>query len=282
MSPATASPSAPYVSMRIETQEPGIAEVILQGPGKGNSLGPDFFRELPAAFRALDADPAVRVVVLRGQGGHVTYGGDLGAMAGTLGSLVAGAPGASDRLRLLALIHELQDAITSVARCRKPVVAAVAGYCIGGGLDLIAACDVRLASRDAKLSLREVKVGMVADLGSLQRLPPLIGEGNTRELAFTGGDIDAARALRIGLVNEVFESEAELLDGARALARTIAAQSPLVVQGIKAVMNDRSERAAADGLRTVALWNSAFLPSEDVQEALAAFAERRPPAFRGR
>lgn len=260
----------------------GVAEVTLKGPGKGNAMGPDFWRECPEVFRALDADESVRVIVLRGSGKAFSYGLDLMAMAGELGGLIAGAPGAAERERLLEVIAAMQAGPDAAARCKKPVVAAVHGWCIGGGLDLAAACDVRLCSSTARFSLREVKVGMVADIGSLQRLPWIIGEGATRELAFTGKDIDAGHALRIGLVNEVFDDDDALFEGARRLAADIAKNPPLVVQGIKRVMNARIQSAIDEGLRQVATWNAAFLPSEDLAEAIAAFAEKREPSFRGR
>lgn len=157
----------------------------------------------------------------------------------------------------------------------------MSGWCIGGGVDLITACDVRLASKDARFSVREVKLAMVADVGTLARLPAIVGQGVARELALTGDDFDAARAQRIGLVNEVYESQAALLDAARAMAARIAKNSPLVTRGIKEVMNAQSELAAAQSLATVALWNSAFLPSKDLLEAMGAFLEKREPTFTG-
>ena len=262
--------------------EAGVAEVVLIGPGKGNAMGPDFWREMPAAFEELDRDPAVRAVLIRGEGGNFSYGLDLMAMAPALGGLISGQQMAADRQRLLDLIGDLQRSFNRVADCRKPVIAVIAGWCIGGGLDLAAACDVRIAAKDARFSLREVKVAMVADLGSLQRLPAIIGQGATRELAFTGKNIDADRALRIGLVSDVLEGEAELLAAARAMAREIADGSAVVVQGIKQVMNACAGLSVAEGLRHVAVWNAAFLQSADLGEAMMAFAERRPPKFQGK
>lgn len=271
-----------FKSLRVE-QADGIAEVVLTGPGKGNALGPDFWREMPEALRALDADESVRVVLLRGEGSHFTYGLDLMGMMESLGPLISGEGNlALERTRLLKLIESMQGATEGLARCRKPVLAAVHGWCIGGGMDLIAACDFRYCSREAKFSLREVKVGIVADLGALQRLPRIIGEGNTRELAYTGGDVDSARALQMGLVNQVFDTPEALLSEARATARRIADNPPLVVQGAKQVMEYCADKSVADGLRYVAVWNSAFLQSHDLTEAFAAFAERRPPRFQGR
>jgi enoyl-CoA hydratase len=259
-----------------------VLEVTMLGPGKGNAMGPDFWREMPELFSAFDRDAEVRAVIVRGQGADFTYGLDLGAMSGVLGPLLAGAQGAVERTRLLDVIGDMQRAFDAVARCRKPVIAAISGWCIGGGLDLAAACDVRLCSADARFSLREVKVAMVADLGSLQRLPSIIGEGHTRELAYTGKNIDARRAEQIGLVNAVYDTGEALFAAARAMAAEIAENPPLVVQGIKQVMNAQRERQVEEGLKTAALWNSAFLPSEDLNEAIAAFIAKRPPQFKGR
>jgi enoyl-CoA hydratase len=268
------------VALRAE-RAGAVAEVTLLGPGKGNAMGPDFWRELPRVFRALDADPAVRAVVLTGSGPHFSYGLDLPAMMPAWAPLLGERALAAPRTAFLDEIRTLQDAVTAVAACRKPVVAAISGWCIGGGVDVVAAADIRLASAEAKFSVREVKVAIVADLGSLQRLSGIVGEGHLRELAFTGRDIDAARAERIGLVNDVYPDQAAVLAAARALAAEIAANPPLVVQGVKDVLDvDRGPRVAG-GLRYVASWNAAFLPSEDLGEAVQAFLARRPPEFRG-
>ncbi len=267
-------------SARIATQD-GVAEVVLLGPGKGNAMGPDFWREMPEIFAKLDADPAVRCVLLRGEGKHFSFGLDVQAMSGTLGPLLMGENLAKGRTALLDLIGEMQKAANAVAQCRKPVIAAVAGWCIGAGVDLIAACDVRLASADAKFSVREVKLAIVADIGSLQRLPRIIGEGATRELALTGKDIDANRAAAMGLVNEVFPEADSLLAAARAMAKEIAANPPLVVQGTKHMLDYCADKSVADGLRYGAVWNAAFLQSKDFQEALMAFMQKRPATFTG-
>jgi enoyl-CoA hydratase len=258
-----------------------VAEVTLLGPGKGNAMGPAFWAELPQVWARLDADPEVRCVLLKGSGKHFTYGLDLMAMLESLGPKLTGENLAKERLELRDVILRMQGACEGAARCRKPVVAAVQGWCLGGGVNLIAACDVRLASADARFSVREVKIGITADLGALQRLPRLIGEGNARELALTGADFDAARALRMGLVSQVFDTPEALLEGARAVARQIADNPPTVVQGIKQVMEYCADKSVEDGLRFMAVWNAAFLQSRDVLEAFAAFAEKRPPVFKG-
>ncbi|HSO30999.1 MAG TPA: crotonase/enoyl-CoA hydratase family protein [Labilithrix sp.] len=267
-----------YESLRVERAD-GIAEVCLIGPGKGNAMGQAFFRELPELFHTLDRDEAVRVVIVRGDKGIFSYGLDLKAMGPALMPHLAPGNLASERARLLDLIGDMQSGFDAMERCRKPVIAAIAGPCIGGGVDLISACDLRIAARGAIFSVREAKVAIVADMGSLARLPRIIGHGHTRELAFTGKDIDAERALRIGLVNDLFDDEATLLAGARKLAREIADNPSVVVQGIKHVLDFGEGATVAEANRFVAVWNAAFLASADLGEAIQAFAERRPPKF---
>jgi enoyl-CoA hydratase len=269
------------VSLKVDIAD-GVADVTLLGPGKGNAMGPDFWRELPIVFGELDRNEDVRAIVLTGSGANFSYGLDLPAMSGDWAGMLGGDSLARPRTDFLGRLRELQDAVTSVAACRKPVIAAVSGWCVGGGVDVIAAADIRLASADAKFSVREVKVAIVADLGSLHRLGGIIGEGHLRELAFTGRDIDAARAEKINLVNDVYPDQESLLAAARALAAEIAANPPLVVQGVKDVLGHQREHDVAAGLRYVGAWNAAFLPSEDLMEAVTAFTERRSPKFGGR
>lgn len=278
--PVAGLPDAELVALAVQCRD-HVAEVTLLGPGKGNAMGPDFWRELPVVFRALDNDPDVRSVVLTGSGGTFSYGLDLPAMMPRWSEALSSGALAGPRTRLLDEIRTLQAAVDSVATCRKPVVAAVSGWCIGGAVDLAAAVDVRLASADARFSVREVKVAIVADLGSLQRLGAIIGEGHLRELAFTGKDIDAARAQRIGLVNHVYPDPDAVLDAARTMAAEIAQNPPLVVQGVKDVLGSAAQPRVAQGLRYVAAWNAAFLASHDLAEAMQAFHERRPGDFTG-
>jgi enoyl-CoA hydratase len=254
-----------------------VALVTLLAP----SMGREFFRELPTLFGELDADVGVRAIVLGGSGENFSYGLDLKDVAPLFTPLAGSSVGAAERAAVLAQVRDWQASITAVADCRTPIISAIDGWCIGGGIDLVAATDIRLASASAKFSVRETRVAIVADLGSLQRLVGIIGDGHLRELALTGGDIDATRAERIGLVNTVYPDAATLREAALALARDIVANSPLVVRGIKDVLDaERAPRVEA-GLRYVATWNSAFLPSRDLGEAFAAFGERRPARFTG-
>lgn len=270
-----------YKSLEVIKKD-NVAEVTLTGPGKGNAMGPDMFRDLPAVFSELDDDESIRAIILSGKGDHFCYGLDLAAMMSELGPYLMGPQMADKRTKMLDTIRRLQKSATCIERCRKPVIAAINGWCIGGGLDLIAASDIRICSEETKFSLREVRVAIVADLGSLQRLPNIIGEGATRELALTGKDIDANRALSINLVSQIFPNKEVLLEEAHKMATQIAENPPLVVQGIKEVMNRSITKQIDEDLEYVAVWNSAFLQSMDLTEAFTAFREKRPPKFKGK
>jgi len=274
--------------LRIEHEEgETVATLWLDRAEARNAMGVDLWRDLPRAMAVLTADTTVRVVVVAAAGPHFSVGLDLKAMGGMLtggGGDSGGAPvSMAARARSgRAEVLRLQDAITAVARCPKPIIAAVHGYCIGGGVDLIAACDIRLASSDAVFSVREAKVAIVADLGSLQRLPAIINAGHLAELAFTGKDISAERAREIGLVNDVAADVEGVHKAARMLAAEIAANSPIAVQGTKAVLAANEGRTVAEGLDYVATWNAGMLASDDLTEAMTAFMEKRPPKFTGR
>ena len=263
-----------------------VATLWLDRPEKLNALHRPLWDAIPAAVAALDADPEVRVIVLGGRGRAFCAGIDLLDHAPSMssgGSLSGrGDSPVSRRRAFYDDVRRYQETASCFANINKPVIAAVHGMCLGAGMDLITACDIRLASADATFSVRETKIAMVADVGTLQRLPRVIGDGPARELIFTGRDIDAARALAIGLVNEVLPNQAALAERANSIAQEIAANSPLVVQGAKQVLGFACRRAVDANLDYVALWNSAFLHSEDLTEAMTAFMQRRAPEFRGR
>jgi enoyl-CoA hydratase len=283
----TATPTSSFSSEVLTIEiEGSVATLWLDRAEKRNALGPAFWSDLPRAMAALGSDPEIRAVVIAARGPHFTVGLDLVAMSGLAGpaSTANGSPPsmAARARSARAEIVRLQASVTSVAECAVPVIAAVHGYCIGGGVDLAAACDVRLASADAIFSVREAKVAIVADLGSLQRLPHIIGKGHVAELAYTGKDITAARAEAIGLVNQVSADQDAVVREATALATEIAANSPLAVQGTKAVLAAGESRSVAEGLEYVATWNAGALSSDDLTEAMTAFIEKRPAVFTGR
>jgi enoyl-CoA hydratase len=279
--------SSPVLSIE---QHDAVATVWLDRPEARNAMGPELWTDLPRAMQIVSEDASVRVVVVAARGPHFSVGLDLKVMGAGLSG--GGGDGDGDgsstpsmaarARRARGEVLRLQASISAVALCPKPVIAAVHGYCIGGGVDLIAACDIRLASADAVFSVREAKVAIVADLGSLQRLPAIIGAGHLAELAFTGKDIDAARAEKIGLVNDVATDRGAVQAAAAALAAEIAANSPIAVQGTKSVLAANDGRTVAEGLEYVATWNAGMLASDDLVEAMMAFMERRPPKFMGR
>ncbi|APT09127.1 crotonase/enoyl-CoA hydratase family protein [Mycobacterium avium] len=269
-----------YESVTVE-KKGHVAQVTLIGPGKGNAMGPAFWSELPELFETLDADPEVRAIVLTGSGKNFSYGLDVPAMGGSFTPLLSGDALAGPRAVFHREVKRMQGAITAVADCRTPTIASVHGWCIGGGVDLISAVDIRYASADAKFSVREVKLAIVADVGSLARLPYILNDGHLRELALTGKDIDAARAEKIGLVNDVYADADACLAAAHATAAEIAANPPLTVHGIKDVLDQQRASAVAESLRYVAAWNAAFLPSKDLTEGIAATFEKRPAQFTG-
>jgi len=262
------------------TLEGAIATVRLARPDKANAMNLPMWHEIRRAFQWIDETPAARVAILEGQGRHFTAGIDLAMMTGLLPQVHDDCDGRS-REKLRRVILDLQDTLTSLERCRKPVLAAVHGACIGGGIDLVCCADMRYAAADAQFSIREIDIGMVADVGTLQRLPKLIGhQGLVRELAYTGRTVDAAEAKAIGLVNRVFETRDALQAGVREIAASLAAKSPLAIRGIKEALNYARDHSVADGLNQIATWNAAMLMSEDLMAAMAAAQQRKAPRFR--
>jgi enoyl-CoA hydratase len=255
-----------------------VAHLSLNRPAKANALDLTLWHDLRRAALWLDATSEVRVAILTGEGAHFCAGIDLGMMRG-LGEQIAHPCDGRTRERLRQVILDLQDSLTALERCRKPVLAAIHGACIGGGVDLIVACDLRYASADATFSVKEVDIGMTADVGTLQRLPKLINPAIARELAFTGRTVLADEAERIGLVNRCYAGREALVEGVQAIAASIAAKSPLAIRGIKEMLNYARDHSVADGLNHVATWNAAMLLSADLQEAMLAGMDKRPAAF---
>lgn len=256
-----------------------IATVRLNRPGKLNAMNAAMWQDIRQAFRWVDETPEARVAVLQGEGRFFTAGIDLQMM------LDAAPPDASacegrTRETLRRAILDMQDTLTSLERCRKPVLAAIHGGCIGGGIDLITCADMRYASSDAVFTIKEIDIGMTADVGTLQRLPKLVGEGITRELAYTGRPFDAAEAKDIGLVNRVFDTREALYEGVRAIAATIAAKSPLSIRGTKEMITYARDHSVADSLNYIATWNAAMLKSGDLEEAMQANSAKRAPIFK--
>jgi enoyl-CoA hydratase len=266
-----------YQHLEIEHSEQ-MATLWLNRPDKRNALSKDMWDDIPEAVQELDADDRVRVVILAGKGPSFSVGIDIAMLAALQPE--ARSP-AEANLQLYRTILGLQETASCFAEMSKPVIAAVHGFCLGAGLDLIAACDLRVAAADSVFSIRETRMGLVADIGSLQRLPAIIGAGALAEMAYTGGDFDAVWALDRGLVSSVVDDQDQLMEAAHDLAARIAANSPLVTSGIKRVLAAADGRTVDEALDYVAQWNSSFLLSNDLTEAIAAFLEKRDPDFSG-
>ncbi|MDX9884581.1 crotonase/enoyl-CoA hydratase family protein [Thauera sp.] len=275
---AAAIPLPQFDTLRLDL-DGQVALVTLNRPDKANAMNLQMWQDIRAAMQWVDRTPAVRVAVVHGAGANFCAGIDLQMMMSIL-PMVKDACEARTRENLRNLILDLQDTLTSIERCRKPVLAAIHGACVGGGVDLIACADMRYCAAETYFSVKEIDLGMVADVGSLQRLPRLIGDGMVRELAYTGRKVSGEEAARIGLVNRVFATPEALLEGVMKLAHLIAAKSPLAVRGTKDTLNYARDHSVADGLDRVATWNAAMLMSDDLQAAVRASITRQAPSFR--
>ncbi|KAL5717404.1 enoyl-CoA hydratase 1 [Ranunculus cassubicifolius] len=267
-----------YKTLEI-TQLPNspVFNLSLNNPSLHNALSRDFFLEFPIALSSLDQNPNALIIILSGNGKHFCSGIEIN----TLNSVTS--PQSNDhgriRERLRRDIKGLQDAITAIELCRKPVIAAIHGACIGGGIDIVTACDIRYCTEDSFFSVKEVDLGLTADLGTLQRLPRIVGYGNAIELALTGRRFGALEAKSLGLVSKVFGDKKSMDEEVRAIAEGIGAKSPLAVTGTKAVLLKSRDMSTDQGLDYVATWNSAVLLSDDLKEAVSAHLQKRKPVF---
>ena len=265
------------------TSEEGVGHLILDKGEDLNKMTMNFWYELPRILDEIDKDASLRVLILSSTGKHFCAGMDLKNF-GSLGNDAEKKTNVPDKARigesLYRVAKELQDMLSKLEKLRIPVLAGIQGGCIGGGLDLVTAADMRFASKDAFFCIQEVNIGMAADIGTLQRLPRVIPEGKVRELAYTGRRMPAGEALEAGLVNKVYESHEEMLSGLKEMAAVIASKSPLAVYGTKAILNFSRDHTVAEGLEYNALWSGAMLPQEDMAEAMMSNIEKREPEFK--
>jgi len=254
-----------------------IARVTLNRPDKFNTMNRAFWGDIRQVFTDLDERTDVRCVVIASTGKHFTAGLDLVDFGGSLVDAEVEPARRAEQFRRMVL--QMQESFSVIDRCRAPVIAAIQGGCIGGGVDMVSACDIRYASADAFLSIQEVNIAITADVGTLQRLPHLLPQGVVRELAYTGRRMPAQEAQAYGLVNHTFDDHATLLDGAMTVARDIAAKAPLAVAGTKEMLNYARDHSVADGLNYVATWNAAMLSGADLMEAFGAQQQKREAAY---
>jgi enoyl-CoA hydratase len=255
-----------------------IAHVSLKRPEAFNSMVPEFWQELPEIVNTLDETGEARAIVLSSTGKHFTAGMDL-AVFTSGGDDTKNAEPARRRANLRRDVLRLQETFSCLDRARIPVLAAIQGGCIGGGVDMISACDMRYCTEDAFFCIQEINIGMTADVGTFPRLPHLIPQGIVRELAYTGRRLSAQEAVEVGLVNRVYPNHDALVEGVLEIAGEIAARSPLAVWGSKEMLNYARDHSIADGLDYIATWQTGMFQPTDMMEAFTAKSEKREPEY---
>jgi enoyl-CoA hydratase len=267
-----------YETVVVEVEN-HLAYVRMNNPSKANAMTPAFWQEFPQAIDELDANPEVRVVIVSGEGKHFTAGLDLTMFAGMQQKMTSKSEPGRIREDFRREILRMQDTFTALERCRKPVIAAIHGACVGGGIDLISACDMRYCSEDAYFCVKEIDIAIVADVGTLQRLPKIIADGVARELAYTARKMGGREAEQVHLVNKCYATYEEMMSEVSKIAQTIAAKSPLAMRGTKEMLNYTRNHTIEDSLNYVATWNAAMLMSNDIVEAAVAGMQKREPTF---
>ncbi|MDG1433754.1 MAG: crotonase/enoyl-CoA hydratase family protein [Saprospiraceae bacterium] len=266
-----------YLKVTIENH---VAQVSFNRPEKANSLHMPAWYEMKFVFDELDENPEVRVIVLTGEGKHFCAGIDLETLMDLQKYNSISCPGRrSEKLRNFIL--ELQGTITAIEKCRKPVLAAIQKACVGGGVDIISACDMRYCTDDAYFAIKEVDLGLVADIGTLQRLPNILNPGIISELAYTGRKVFGEEATKIGLVNQTFSTQGKMMVRVMDLAKMIASKSPLVIRGTKEMLLYKRDHSVNESLNYMAIWNAAMLMSDDLMEAFQASLQKREAVFKG-
>lgn len=257
-------PSFETLQLSIEEQ---VATVYLNRPDKANAMNGTMWDELQICFEWLDDEPTVRVVILAGNGKHFCAGLDLSVFGNLQGASVEPARRAE---QLRRTILRLQGNLSAIEKCRVPVLAAIHNTCIGGGVDMTCCADMRYATEDAYFSIREIDIGMTADVGTLQRLPKIIPDGVVRELAYTGRNMNAEEAREVGFVNRVFDNRDTMMREVTAIARAIASKSPLAVRGTKEMVLYSRDHSVSEGLNYIATWNSGMMSQADLQAGMQA------------
>lgn len=260
-----------------------IAQVVLNRPDKRNSMNPAFWKELPEIIKDIDYGSKARVIVLSSTGPHFTSGLDVSSFGAISNPADDDKDKKTRKLQAGTAFYDnvlhMQESFSCIEQCRIPVLVAIQGGCIGGGVDLVTACDIRYATEDAFLTIFETNIGMTADVGTFPRLVKLIPEGYVREMAYTGRRVSAQEAKSMGLINQVFADQVIMLEAVMEIARDIASKAPLAVYGCKRMINYARDHSTADSLDYIAIWNATHLQIEEIQEAMAANAEKRPGNF---
>lgn len=256
-----------------------VAHLVLNRPATLNTMQPVLWRELTEVLETLQRDASARALVISSTGKHFTAGMALDVFGGAPDSVALNDGTAGGRSNIALLLADMQRAFNLIEDLRMPVIAAIQGGCIGGGVDMICACDIRLASADAFFCIQEINIGMVADLGTLQRLPKLIPEGVVHELAYTGRRMPAQRALAVGLVNEVFETQEAMVEGALQMAREIAEKPPVAIWGSKQAIHYARDHSTRDALQQMGWLQSGIWRTGNLVESFMAKQQGRTPQF---
>ncbi len=259
--------------------EDHIAHVVMKRPQKRNSLILEFWRELPQIIGKIDAEAAARVIVISSTGPHFTAGIDLGLFATEFGDDGSQQSRMQRAAKFLDLVTRLQDTFTSLEQCRMPVLVAIQGGCIGGGVDFATACDLRYVTEDAYFTIQEINIGMTADVGTFPRIVKLMPEAVVRELAYTGRKLEAEEARRLGFVNGIYHDHETLLEGVMSVAKEIATKAPNAIMGSKRIITHARDHSTSDTLDYVGVWNMAMLHPEEIMEAIAARQQGRQAKF---
>jgi len=260
--------------------ENSVAEIKLNRPDRANALDEKLWLALGDCFSELSENNAVRVCILCGAGSHFTSGIDFEFLQSIGQEIDKYDCEGRKRDYLRRKILKLQEAFTQIEQCSKPVIAVVHGACIGGGVDLISACDMRYSTSNSVFQIKEIDLGLTADVGTLQRLPHLIPQGIVRELAYTARKFSGKEAHALGLVNVCYDDQKTLISAVKKIAKQIASKPPLTLRGVKEMLLHSRDHSVADGLKYVATWNSAMLLSTDLEESVKSMMEKRPPEFK--
>ena len=259
------------------TTDDAVAHLQLNRPERLNTMEPKFFPALRDAVQALQAAGVVRALVISSTGKHFCAGMALDVFGADDAMFVTAT--ARARLAFQETLRELIDCFSAIDEARFPVVCAIQGGCVGGALDLATACDIRVCSADAFFTVQEIHIGMMADLGVLQRLAKIVPPGMAREMAYTGDRIGAERAVAVGLVNAVLPDADAALAHAMTLARGIAAKSPLAITGSKLALNHARDHGTAASLAQMTLLQSAIFDTDEMAVAIKAWKSKATPEF---
>lgn len=264
-----------YFKVEIENK---IASVAFNRPDKANAMHIEAWQEMQAIFETLSETAEVRVIVLSGEGKHFCAGIDLELLM-SVASFQKIDCGGKRAEKVRKLVLDLQATITAIEKCSKPVLAAIHNGCIGGAVDIATACDMRYSTEDAYFTIKEIDLGMVADIGTLQRLPKIIAPGIAAEMAYTGRKVSGKEAAGFGLVNSCYADKDALMEAVMQIAATIASKSPVSIRGTKDVLRYTRDHSVDDALNYMSTWNAAMLISNDLTEAFKATMEKRAPEF---